>query len=134
MQICWACAILLVSAKGALSRVIRAKFVNLLISMLLVAYGLVSILRTLALIQFYGAPLQVYTYFPKADNHSKENIVVCVGDEWDKYPSSFFMPSRRHRLHYLEQNFSGQHFFGTDNVAINVPITNSEKLHSKMIY
>ena len=34
-------------------------------------------------------------------------VATCVGSEWYRYPSSFFLPSPRHRLHFVKSGFSG---------------------------
>jgi alpha-1,2-mannosyltransferase len=32
---------------------------------------------------------------------------VCVGDEWHRFPSSFFLPSHSYRLKFLDASFDG---------------------------
>lgn len=61
----------------------RAAWVATLVA---VALGL---LRFAALCSNYGAPIAVYSALPEA-RHGSE--VLCVGDEWHRFPSSFFLP------------------------------------------
>jgi len=37
----------------------------------------------------------------------KDTILVCVGDEWHRYPSSFFLPSPSYRLAFVKSGFGG---------------------------
>jgi hypothetical protein len=37
----------------------------------------------------------------------KEELLVCVGDEWHRYPSSFFLPSPSYRLAFIKSGFGG---------------------------
>jgi len=32
---------------------------------------------------------------------------VCVGDEWYRFPSSFWLPGPRYRLQFVKSGFSG---------------------------
>jgi alpha-1,2-mannosyltransferase len=32
---------------------------------------------------------------------------VCVGDEWHRFPSSFFLPSPSYRLAFVKSGFHG---------------------------
>lgn len=76
---------------------------------ILLTFGTVCAMRTVALRTNYGAPLQVFFHlqqYPIYSNRTGE-INVCMGDEWFRFPSSFFLPSPQYRLHYLKQTFSG---------------------------
>ncbi|WAR27997.1 ALG9-like protein [Mya arenaria] len=35
-------------------------------------------------------------------------VTLCVGKEWYRYPSSFFLPGQNWNLHYLKSEFEGQ--------------------------
>ncbi|XP_015748741.1 PREDICTED: alpha-1,2-mannosyltransferase ALG9-like [Acropora digitifera] len=66
-----------------------------------VLFSLLSLSRSSALFHGYHAPLDLYVEF----NHMSSNlehpfpadryINLCVGKEWYRYPSSFFLPSDR---------------------------------------
>ena len=32
---------------------------------------------------------------------------ICVGKEWYRFPSSFFLPSERHHIAFLRSHFKG---------------------------
>ena len=36
-----------------------------------------------------------------------KDTYVCVGDEWHRFPSSFFLPSPGYRLAFLKSGFTG---------------------------
>lgn len=42
-----------------------------------------------------------------ADTNSTRLINVCVGDEWYRYPSSFFLPGPDYRLQFVKSGFDG---------------------------
>ena len=94
--------------------------------------GLLSAARVAALIVYYGAPLHVYAELsrrvegvalnPFADASSTAatsnpfaDKAVCVGKEWYRFPSHFFLPSpsvysnvtTTYHLQYLPSSFSG---------------------------
>jgi len=64
----------------------------------------------------YHAPIEVYTQLSVKEFQSGLNdqvplpgeINVCVGKEWYRFPSNFFMPSERFKLQYIESGFTGQ--------------------------
>lgn len=60
-----------------------------------------SVLRTLQLVMDYSAPLDVYKHIPEDAEGS-----ICVGREWYRYPSSFFLPENA-RLRFVESGFKG---------------------------
>ncbi|KAF4520183.1 hypothetical protein B566_EDAN003895 [Ephemera danica] len=71
-----------------------------------------GISRSLALYRGYHAPLDVYMEFSKLAPQDQEKtaspINVCVGKEWHRFPSSFFLPDNNWQLKYLESEFRGQ--------------------------
>ncbi|KAK9239433.1 Alg9-like mannosyltransferase family-domain-containing protein [Lipomyces kononenkoae] len=80
-------------------------------SLLLLAVVVFSFSRILALHSFYYAPLEVYgslfnvTTLPgMAASDSPLN--VCVGREWYRFPSSYFLPTNM-RLKFIKSDFNG---------------------------
>ena len=67
--------------------------------------------RVAALLTGYGAPARAYALgLPvRAPGESIERDVenVCVGDEWHRFPSSFFLPLDSYRLKFLDASFDG---------------------------
>ena len=82
-------------------------------SFILVIFVLISTSRIIALYKNYYAPMKVWNHVSGSlqsdynDNSSNE-ISICVGKEWHRYPSSFFMPDNRWNLKYLESEFKGK--------------------------
>lgn len=78
-----------------------------------VVYLLVSLSRGYALYSGYHAPLDAYREFNYDDIKTivqpiYSDINVCVGKEWYRYPSSFFLPGARWKLRFLKSGFKGQ--------------------------
>ena len=45
---------------------------------------------------------------PEETNTTNSKVVsVCVGDEWYRYPSSFFLPGSAYRLQFVKSGFDG---------------------------
>ncbi|KAG0576973.1 hypothetical protein KC19_5G122400 [Ceratodon purpureus] len=69
-----------------------------------------SYCRTLSLYHGYSAPMQVYRYLPSmhaALSNTTAGTTVCVGSEWYRYPSSFFLPSSHYHVAWLDDGFAG---------------------------
>jgi alpha-1,2-mannosyltransferase len=82
---------------------------------LLVAFVALSVSRNIAQVVNYGAPLHVWGAVAAAqtkislglqDTPIIANSSVCVGKEWYRFPSSFFLPHGR--LLFLRSEFRGQ--------------------------
>lgn len=90
----------------------------------LVICGFVSISRSLALINNYSAPFSVYSQlyhstalsqtsaelpFSLPSHPPLEQVKVCVGKEWYRFPSHFFLPDQPEtlRLEFLKSDFKG---------------------------
>ena len=73
--------------------------------------ALLSLSRTVALISHYGAPISIYRALPAAPettlSSSSKTINVCVGAEWHRFPSSFFLPGPTHRIQFIKSGFDG---------------------------
>ena len=81
-------------------------------SLILVIFALLCTSRIIALYKNYYAPMRVWNHVSGSlqSNHndtSLNEISICVGKEWHRYPSSFFMPNNRWNLKYLESEFKG---------------------------
>jgi alpha-1,2-mannosyltransferase len=69
----------------------------------------------------FRAPLSLFNSFSRLElqeglgpRHSPiefasdlRNITVCVGEEWYRFPSHFFLPGKRFRLRFVRSSFSG---------------------------
>ena len=87
------------------SRISRAATILVLLSM-----SALSCSRSMALVLHYGAPMAVYVSLPEdtsLDGSNQNRTYVCVGAEWHRFPSSFFLPGPRYRLKFLKSSFDG---------------------------
>ncbi|XP_058221518.1 dol-P-Man:Man(6)GlcNAc(2)-PP-Dol alpha-1,2-mannosyltransferase [Rhododendron vialii] len=66
----------------------------------------VSHARTFSLIHGYSAPLEIYKHLDYHD-HLGTGSVVCVGSEWHRFPSSFFIPDHVGQVRWIDDGFSG---------------------------
>jgi alpha-1,2-mannosyltransferase len=92
---------------------------KLLPALVVLAHGVLGLSRTLALHYNYQAPLQVYTVINSQPvlsftGYMKE-INVCVGKEWHRFPSNYFIPDRiiqpfrgRWHMKFIKSEFKGQ--------------------------
>ncbi|XP_077987356.1 alpha-1,2-mannosyltransferase ALG9-like isoform X2 [Glandiceps talaboti] len=79
-------------------------------------FALISLSRSIALFQGYHAPLDLYPELNRlSDSESTEhtlppnaNVNVCVGKEWYRYPSSYFLPEDNWHLQFIQSEFRGQ--------------------------
>ncbi|XP_010498021.1 PREDICTED: dol-P-Man:Man(6)GlcNAc(2)-PP-Dol alpha-1,2-mannosyltransferase isoform X2 [Camelina sativa] len=62
--------------------------------------------RTFALINGYSAPLEVYKLLEHQDD-AGPGSVLCVGSEWHRYPSSFFVPDYISEVRWIDDGFRG---------------------------
>ncbi|KAL7143428.1 hypothetical protein ABFS83_08G190000 [Erythranthe nasuta] len=62
--------------------------------------------RTFSLINGYSAPLEIYKHFEHHDD-AGEGSVLCVGSEWHRFPSSFFVPDYVGEVRWIDDGFTG---------------------------
>jgi alpha-1,2-mannosyltransferase len=99
--------------------------------MLLLVLGVVfsaSLSRTVNLVTNYNGVFRVYTDLSQnADSYEKEfrtkcdQINVCVGREWYRFPNSYFLPNQRYNLTFfrqLENNSQLPQYFGSSTWEI----------------
>mmetsp|Transcript_18208 Transcript_18208/g.46227 ORF Transcript_18208/g.46227 Transcript_18208/m.46227 type:complete len:632 (-) Transcript_18208:55-1950(-) len=75
-----------------------------------------SFSRVISLNVNYSAPVLTYTHLYTSefkggkfdDIPRKGDVSVCVGKEWYRFPSNYFMPSERFHLRFLRSAFRGQ--------------------------
>jgi alpha-1,2-mannosyltransferase len=90
--------------------VLRRFVVSPLFLLLPAVFGAVSFCRIAALSHNYGAPISVYTMLHDriaAAPLSAPPATVCVGGEWHRFPSHFFLPGHA-SLGFVESSFKGQ--------------------------
>eukprot|EP00911_Craspedida_sp_UC1_P002866 UC1_evm1s2099 len=73
-----------------------------------------SLSRALALYRGYHAPLEVYGQLgmgaleARFPTRTHDRVRVCIGKEWYRFPSAFFLPSGRYEARFLRSEFTGQ--------------------------
>ncbi|GMH05588.1 hypothetical protein Nepgr_007428 [Nepenthes gracilis] len=62
--------------------------------------------RTFSLIHGYSAPLEIYKHL---DYHEDAGMgsILCVGSEWHRFPSSFFIPDYVLQVRWIDDGFRG---------------------------
>jgi len=90
---------------GSLGRSLARACVVLAVSIT----ALLSLSRSMALVWGYGAPTQVYRTLPivKSTGAGRQRIHVCIGAEWYRFPSAFFLPGPEYRLQFIKSGFNG---------------------------
>ena len=67
-------------------------------------YIFLSATRICALESYYRGPMVLYKDVYKIP---EPKAVICVGKEWHRFPSSFFLPDGA-KFHFVQSNFKGQ--------------------------
>ncbi|XP_057795963.1 dol-P-Man:Man(6)GlcNAc(2)-PP-Dol alpha-1,2-mannosyltransferase [Salvia miltiorrhiza] len=62
--------------------------------------------RTFSLINGYSAPVEIYKHLEHYDDVG-EGSVLCVGSEWHRFPSSFFVPEYIGEVRWIDDGFRG---------------------------
>lgn len=80
-----------------------------LLLMLLIPYGCISGARIASSIHNYSAPLTLYNhlYSKELGMNSTKDVNICVGKEWYRFGSSFFIPSKHQHLVFIKSGFDG---------------------------
>jgi len=75
--------------------------------------------RIAAVLKGYGAPIALYTKLSAQElrygtgpSNSPSSLIssdinICVGKEWYRFPSNFFLPGPQYRLRFIRSNFKG---------------------------
>lgn len=71
----------------------------------LLTFSLLSVSRVVAVYQNYRGSLEVWMRVAQLE---EQPTLLCVGKEWHRFPSSFFLPSTAFRLGFLQSEFRGQ--------------------------
>ena len=65
-----------------------------------------GVLRIAGVVTAYNAPLQVFHELDKSGLAEQRDYTVCLGKEWYRFPSSFFLPNDL-RARFVKSEFSG---------------------------
>lgn len=69
--------------------------------------AVLSLSRSMALVTYYSAPLNILSALPPNAGTPTAPVNVCIGAEWHRFPSAFFLPGPNYRLHFVKSGFSG---------------------------
>ncbi|CAI9088795.1 OLC1v1023226C1 [Oldenlandia corymbosa var. corymbosa] len=83
--------------------VTMAKFVRPFVLGLILC---VSHSRTFSLIHGYSAPIETYKHLEHHDDVGTGSV-LCVGSEWHRFPSSFFIPDYVAEVRWIDDGFTG---------------------------
>ena len=75
----------------------------------LVPYLAISGARVAASIHHFSAPLQLYNALATTELgvHSHREVKVCLGKEWYRFGSSFFIPNAEQKVSFVKSGFDG---------------------------
>ncbi|KAJ8423603.1 hypothetical protein Cgig2_018449 [Carnegiea gigantea] len=62
--------------------------------------------RTFSLIHGYSAPLEIYKHLQYHDD-AGDGSTLCIGGEWHRFPSSFFVPDYILQVRWIDDGFQG---------------------------
>jgi len=85
-----------------------ARTTSWLSTILLLVFGLLSASRITALYQHYHGSIDVWTSVAQLPATHQQPSTICVGKEWHRFPSSFFLPDNSYTLGFLQSEFRGQ--------------------------
>ena len=86
-------------------RKMSAKVKLVLVGSFVLAIVTVGILRTMGTVSAYNAPLEVYRLL-QSPQHASMQGNVCLGKEWYRFPSSYFLPKSM-RPKFVKSAFDG---------------------------
>ncbi|KAJ3094161.1 mannosyltransferase, partial [Physocladia obscura] len=84
--------------------------------MIAAVFIVLSLSRTVAMVQNYGAPFKIYTTVssmgPATTNTSEPAVTfkkqrLCIGKEWYRFPSHFFIPDEFLEVRFIKSEFAG---------------------------
>ncbi|KAK9937864.1 hypothetical protein M0R45_014631 [Rubus argutus] len=81
-----------------IAKILRPVFLSLILC--------ASHARTFSLINGYSAPLEIYKILEHHDD-AGPGSVLCVGSEWHRFPSSFFVPDYVGEVRWIDDGFRG---------------------------
>lgn len=86
---------------------------RIFIVVIIVIFVTLSASRAVSLTKNYGNAAEVYKHLSSNELHNQvlpesKIVNVCVGKEWYRFPSNFFLPSEQFQLRFLKSGFGGQ--------------------------
>ncbi|KAI1287314.1 Alpha-1,2-mannosyltransferase ALG9 [Halotydeus destructor] len=87
------------------------KLFGYLLIVILATFAVLSVSRSVLLFKAYHGAMDVYLEVDQLNEQlpaKLKEINLCVGKEWHRFPSSFFLPDERWKLQFIKSNFGGQ--------------------------
>ncbi|PVD19080.1 hypothetical protein C0Q70_21639 [Pomacea canaliculata] len=79
-----------------------------------ILFSLLCLSRSVALYQGYHASMDIFVELHKVANDPKvhtlpfdKHVNICMGKDWYRFPSNFFLPSDRWHLQFIKSEFKG---------------------------
>lgn len=66
-----------------------------------------NVSRIIAQYRNYHAPMDLFMELNQEENINMKDVNVCIGKDWYRYPSSFFLPSTKYSIRFLKSEFKG---------------------------
>lgn len=109
------CQKILFRIKSAISKLTTATHYLNHTTFITVIFVIISVVlnlsRILALYRNYHAPMDVFMELSTSrdilEDPNSKKIDVCLGKDWYRYPSSFFLPSTKYSIRFLKSEFRG---------------------------
>ncbi|CAF1443654.1 unnamed protein product [Adineta steineri] len=83
---------------------------SLLFYSIIILHGILSISRTIAIVDGYSAPIRLLTHSNTTKTFELEgdrHLNICIGKDWYRFPSHFLLPQKS-QLAFLRSEFRGQ--------------------------
>ncbi|KNE73295.1 hypothetical protein AMAG_17461 [Allomyces macrogynus ATCC 38327] len=125
-------AVALLAAQGVAAMAHRARIVALLVVVGIVAIGA---LRSLALVRYYGAPLQL-DWNRHDVVEALEGKTVCLGNDWFLAPGHWVLPNTT-RIEFVKHGFEGQlpaHFAPSNATSSMARIVHGTMAHDHALF
>ncbi|KAF2359705.1 GPI mannosyltransferase [Trinorchestia longiramus] len=109
--VCLAAAIALESTERLVSRVPVLGSTSLPVYLtltLLVSSSTLSVSRSVGQYRCYHAPMDVFLELQKLPPTDSVTMRLCLGKEWHRFPSSFFLPDDKWEVRFIKSSFRGQ--------------------------
>ena len=99
-----------------------------MVVLVVIVSALLNVSRILALYKNYHAPMDTFMELTTSrdileDPNSNKPINVCVGKDWYRFPSSFFLPSTKYSIRFVDSEFRGilPAYFSDEENATQIP-------------
>ncbi|KAG2378112.1 hypothetical protein C9374_008734 [Naegleria lovaniensis] len=126
---------------------VKRSTISIIIAVIIVGITMIlGMSRSIGNVKNFHAPLKVYSELHSELTTLEKNapftnktipVNVCVGKEWYRYPSSFFLPTSKKfdiRIRFLKSGFSGllPKYFADENPTSSIPTGMNDENREEM--